>query len=95
MEEKNLNALFMNVVMMFASVCWQHLGKTPNPMTNKPELDLKSAQFVIETMIMLKDKTKGNLSAEEDRLLTNTISDLQLNYADEVSKEKPADKPVN
>ena len=95
MAEKEMNNYFTSLVMMFATACWQHLGKVPNPMTNKAECDLQNAQFTIDILSMLAEKTKGNLTPEEEKLLTNTISDLQLNYADEVNKPKPAAAPVS
>ena len=48
--------------------------------------DLKSAQMTIDMLLMLKEKTKGNLTDTEAKLLEDTISNLQMNYADEVSK---------
>jgi hypothetical protein len=39
-------------------------------------------------LIMLRDKTKGNLTKKEEEMLSSTISNLQINYADEVAKSK-------
>jgi hypothetical protein len=94
MQQNNINPHFISLVMMLASACWQQIGKIPNPMTGKIEKELEHAQVTIEILVMLKEKTKGNLNEEEDRLLSNTVSDLQLNYADEVSRNEGA-KPVN
>jgi len=91
-QNNNDNQQFLSLVIMLASACWQQLGKVPNPMTGKVEKELKHVQVTIEILSMLKEKTKGNLTAEEDKLLTNTISDLQLNYADEVNKTQEAPK---
>jgi Domain of unknown function (DUF1844) len=91
MEEKNLNPHFISLVMMLASAAWQQLGKVPNPVTGKLEKEVAHAQVTIELIAMIRDKTKGNLTNEEEKLISNTISDLQLNYADEVNK--PGDKP--
>ena len=57
-------------------------------MADKAEIEkeLANAQVTIDLIVMLRDKTKGNLSAEEEKLINNSISDLQLNYADEVNK---------
>ncbi len=91
MDEKNLNPHFISLVMMLASAAWQQLGKVPNPVSGKIEKEVANANITIELLVMIRDKTKGNLSAEEEKLIGNTISDLQLNYADEVNKaeEKP------
>ena len=91
MEEKNLNPHLISLIMMLASAAWQQLGKVPNPVTGKIEKAAAHAQVTIELLVMLKEKTKGNLTEEEIKLLGNTLSDLQLNYADEMNK--PEEKP--
>jgi hypothetical protein len=73
---------------MFASSAWCQLGKMQNPINNKIEKDLKNAQLTIDILIMLRDKTKGNLTKKEEEMLTSTISNLQINYADEISKSE-------
>jgi hypothetical protein len=91
MDEKSINPHFISLVMMLASAAWQQLGKVPSPVSGKQEKELQHAQVTIEMLVMIRDKTKGNLSPDEEKLVNNTISDLQLNYADEVSK--PQEKP--
>jgi hypothetical protein len=95
MDNKNVNPHFVSIIMMLSSACWQHLGKVPNPMTGKIEKELTHAKIAIEMLVMLRDKTKGNLSPEEQKMLDNVIADLQLNYAEEVNKagtEQPAEQ---
>jgi hypothetical protein len=82
----NLNSDFVSLIMMLASACWQQLGRVPNPMSGQIEKELSHAQLTIDLLTMLRDKTKGNLSTEEDRLINTTISDLQANYSDEMGK---------
>jgi hypothetical protein len=86
MTEEKIN-LFLALVTSLASTCWMQLGKVPNPISNKIEKDLENAKFTIELLRTLKEKTKGNLTEEEERLLLSVITDLELNYADEVKKE--------
>lgn len=86
MDTKDLNQHLFSLVSMFASACWQQMGKMPNQVDGKITKDLKSAQMTIEMLLMLKEKTKGNLTDTEAKLLEDTISNLQMNYADEVSK---------
>lgn len=83
--------LFTNLIMMLSSSAMQQLGKMVNPMTNKTEVNLEGAQLTIDMLSMIKEKTAGNLDEEENRLLTDTLSSLQLNYV-ETSKSAPADK---
>lgn len=84
----------MSIVLMLASACWQQLGKVPNPLSGKIEKDITHANMTIELLQMLREKTKGNLTSEEDKLLSNTLADLQLNYADEVTHIK-SEQPKN
>lgn len=73
---------------MLASACWQQLGKIPNPVNGKIEKQLDHAKLSIDMLIMLKEKTQGNLTEEEEKVLLTTIADLELNYADEVKKSE-------
>jgi len=66
----------------------QALGKLKNPVTDKIERNMEQAQHSIDMLIMLRDKTKGNLSAQENSLLTGMLSELQLNFVDESNKDK-------
>ncbi len=86
MDSKELNQHLFSLITMFASACWQQIGKIPNQMNGKITKDLKSAQVTIDMLLMLKDKMKGNLTVIEEKLLGDTISDLQINYADEAAK---------
>lgn len=61
------------------------LGQIPNPATNKAEEDLTQAKFLIDTLGMLKEKTKGNLGQEESNLLENLLYELRMVY---VTKQK-------
>ncbi len=59
-----------------------------NPVTNKIDRNLEQAKQSIDMLEMLRDKTKGNLSPESERLLSQFLSDLRLNYVDEVNNNK-------
>ncbi|MEA5000590.1 MAG: DUF1844 domain-containing protein [Endomicrobiaceae bacterium] len=86
MDPKELNQHLFSLVSMFASACWQQIGKIPNQIDGKITKDLKSAQVTIDMLLMLRDKMKGNLTVTEEKFLTDTISNLQINYADEAAK---------
>ena len=89
-KEVKVEGLFIFVVSFFTNWAWQSLGKIPNPATGKIEKNLDMAEQIIEILQMLKEKTKGNLTSEEEKVLNSAISDLQLNYVDEKNKEKNA-----
>lgn len=80
--------LFNFVVSFFAEWAWQAMGKISNPVTGKVEKNLELARRIIDIIKMLEEKTKGNLTEDEKRILDATITELQLNYVDELEKEK-------
>jgi uncharacterized protein YeeX (DUF496 family) len=90
-QEKN-EIMFTQVVLMFHTAAMQQLGKLKSPLSDKIERNLEAAQNSIDLLDMLKEKTRGNLSDEETRLLTQVIRELKLNYVDEANK--PAPEPV-
>jgi hypothetical protein len=56
------------------------LGVLENPLTKRHESNLAHAQMVIDDLMMLRDRTRGNLEPEEDQHLTRVIGDLQRHY---------------
>ena len=64
-----------------------------NPMTGKIEKNLDQAKVTIDTIVMLKNKTEGNLSEDEKNVLNSIVQQLQLNYVDEVSKKNDDPQP--
>jgi len=64
------------------------LGQVPNPNTNKTEEDLPQAKFLIDTLGMLKEKTKGNLTPEEINFLENLLYELRMSYISKTGGEK-------
>lgn len=77
---------FFNYIASLGFQAMIFLGEMPNPITNQVEKNLKQAKFLIDTLVILRDKTKGNLSKEEDDLLNGSIYELQLRYV-ELSKQ--------
>ncbi len=86
-EQKN-SYLFITLVQQYQMQAWISLGKLKNPSTDKIERNLDLAKLSIDMLDMLKEKTRGNLTAEEERMLTQTLTDLKLNYVDEYEKER-------
>jgi hypothetical protein len=86
-------ASFSSLVLTLSSSAWVGLGKITDPLSGEVKKDLKSAKFTIDTLIMLREKTKGNLSEDEGKLLQALIGDLQGNYAEAVfGGEKSAEE---
>ncbi len=78
--------LFMNLIAMFHSLAWQQLGKVKNPVTGEIERNLEGARGLIDTLEMLKDKTEGHRSPDEERFLNDILKELRLNYVEEANK---------
>ena len=57
-----------------------NLGSIPNPETQQSDQNLPLAKQSIDILAILKEKTKGNLSPEESRLLDNLLFDLRMSY---------------
>ena len=80
--------LFQHLIAMFQTLAFQQMGKLINPITNKLERDLQQAKITIDMLQMLREKTKGNLTEAEEKLLDGVIFELQMNYVDEVERQK-------
>lgn len=95
-SEKN-QIMFIQVVAMFQTAALQQMGKLKNPVSEKIEKEMQQAQLSIDILDMIKEKTKGNLSSDEERFLNGILQDLKLNYVDEMAKDAPqpkADEPA-
>jgi len=68
---------FITTLSLQASIA---LGQVPNPVSNKTEEDLTQAKFLIDTLGLLQEKTKGNLTKEENELLENLLYELRMVY---------------
>jgi len=80
--------LFTYLVSNFYSSAYIQMGKIANPITDEVERDLEQAQFTIDLLDMLKEKTEGNLTDEEEQFLTRAIRELKMNYMEEKKQDK-------
>ena len=87
--------LFIQVVSMFQVAALQHMGKLPNPLTNKVERDLEQARISVDILGMLKEKTKGNLNENEKEFLGKVVFESQMNYLDELKKPEEQEKEAS
>ena len=72
---------FSTIVSVFSMQAMLALGLFPEQQQEENVMvDLVGAKHLIDMMMVLRDKTKGNLSAEEQGLLTQTISEMQQAY---------------
>ena len=59
-----------------------NLGMFPNPVSGKKEVDLEQAKYSIDLLEILKEKMRGNLDDEEDKLLETMLYDLRMRYVE-------------
>ncbi len=79
---QSLEANFSVLVMSIASSAAMSLGLAPNPQDGKLEVDKKMARFNIDLLLVIAEKTKGNLNKEEEQLLHVVLKDLQLKFVE-------------
>jgi len=77
---------FSTFVFSLGTSAMVHFGDFPDPVTKKAERNLEAAKQTIDILGILKDKTKGNLSDEEDRLLESLLYELRMRYVRESGK---------
>lgn len=81
-REKNglPEASFPSLILTLAAGALQYMGLVENPVTKGTDKDMKLAKHTIDTLTMLKKKTKGNLQKEEKKLLEELLYDLKIKY---------------
>ena len=76
---------FSTFIMSLTSSAFYHLGDIADPETGKTETNLPAVQQTIDMLIMLREKTQGNLTEEEAKLLEQLVYELQMKF---VAKSK-------
>ena len=82
----NPNELFSLLVNQLSAGAWSQLGKPPNPVTGKAEKNLEAAAVSIGILEALLFKTAGNLTRQEDALISDKVRELKLSLQDESNK---------
>ena len=92
-ETRIPEASFVSLVLFFATIASQHLGLVKNPLSEKVDKNLELAKYTIDSLDILKEKTKGNLAEEEKEVLENILSDLKLAYVKAGERQDNAPTP--
>jgi hypothetical protein len=74
---------FSTFVVSLSSSALIHMGVVADPMTGETKKELAVAKQTIDMLGMLQDKTRGNLTEEEDQLLESMLYDLRMRYVAE------------
>ncbi len=80
-DEKTEQIDFYTFVLSLGSSAFVHLGDAPNPETGEAtRANLALAKQTIDILAMLAEKTKGNLTQEEERFMENLLTDLRFRF---------------
>jgi len=71
---------FHTFVLSLGSSALLHLGELEHPEGGSAEKDLPLAKHTIDILSMLEEKTKGNLTPAEEKLIQSLLYDLRLRY---------------
>ncbi len=71
---------FRNFILSLSTSALIQLGEIQDPFTQKVTKNLPLAQQTIDLIGMLKEKTKGNLSPEEGKIMEYVLYDLRMRY---------------
>ena len=73
---------FSSFVLSLYSSGLVQLGKVEDPSTGKKSINLELAKHTIEMIAMLEEKTKGNLTEDENSLLKALLSEVRMAYVE-------------
>jgi len=77
---------FPAFIMSLNTSVLYHLGEIADPATGKAQVDYDLARHGIDTLALLQEKTKGNLSAEEEGMLKGILYDVKMRFVQSVKK---------
>ncbi len=89
-DQRELDALFMGLVLNIHGSALQYLGKIASPIDGKTERNLEAAKQTIDLLAALESKTRGNLSTDEEKAFREMLMHLQLNYVEEAKGDAEA-----
>jgi hypothetical protein len=88
-----LSQRFIEFVVMHAQNAALFLGQIPNPRTGEAEVNLDLARMFIDQLAMIQEKTRGNLTSEEAKVLSNALSNLQMAFVEASGGAQPQGEP--
>lgn len=84
-QKKLPPASFLGFISGLATQTLMQLGEIENPFSGGKVVDLEAARYSIDLLGILEEKTKGNLSPDEERYLKAALYDLRMRYVSAVS----------
>jgi hypothetical protein len=96
MSDDKILMNFSNIILSYAVNATIHLGLSPDPATGQVSIDLNRAKDLIDILDVLKEKTENNLSDDEEKIMSETLSNLKNLYLNalntKVDKKEEVDK---
>jgi len=71
---------FASFILSLNTAALYHMGELPHPETGQRVVDRELAKHSIDTLTLLAGKTKGNLDADENELLTRILYELKMRF---------------
>ncbi|MEA3207124.1 MAG: hypothetical protein QOE70_181 [Chthoniobacter sp.] len=81
-EAGEMTQIFIEFVMMQAQNAALFLGQVPNPRGQEVEVNLPLAKMFIDQLAVIREKTKGNLNPDEQKVIDSAISQLQMAFVE-------------
>jgi hypothetical protein len=72
--------MFNEFLMGIASSAFIYLGLVEHPATGRRQVDMTAAKESIDMLVMLREKTKGNLTRGEEKFFEDLLADLKMQY---------------
>ncbi len=79
---------FMAFIMSLNTSALFHLGEIADPETGEKVVDYSLARHAIDTLVLLEEKTKGNLDSDETEMLKNILYDVKIRFVKAVKGDK-------
>jgi hypothetical protein len=77
-----MTQVFIEFVMMHAQNAALFLGQMPDPRGGQVQLNLPLAKMFIDQLAVIREKTKGNLTGDEKKVIDSAVSELQMAFAE-------------
>lgn len=78
---------FTDLIFMLSTSGLVHLGEIQDPITNKSTRNIEGTRWSIDMLGILEEKTKGNLTEEESKILADVLYVLRMKYLEALKEE--------
>ncbi len=86
-------ASFEMLITTMATEAMISLGQIPHPVSGQPMLNLDHAKYFIDTLEVLQEKTKGNLTSDEEKAITELVHQLKMAFV--ATQSQPTHSDAN